>query len=166
MLAWITNLGMGGGGAVVVVADVDKGKDAGSGRRKEWWEGTWITPGVDAYLPTKPPEDITPLRPQLEKVKAALKQVPVDGQTRWKLSARVAGLARSVAAIERRAANVVRAKNVEKAIEETIAKYREIQAKIVNLEDMISRQDEAIKTRRKRILADDERFLEILMELI
>ncbi len=109
------------------------GKPSSAGSGKQWWEGEWIIPGVTHYLPEKPPEDIIPLRPRVEALKALPKR-------------QVAGLLRSVTLLERKA----RVATDEPSIRQVTAQFRLLQARVLEAE------------RRAGLMADDEDFLFII----
>ncbi len=111
---------------------------AGSGRRKQWWEGEWIIPGVTHYLPEKPPEDIVPLRP---KIKGLRKRATSSNDKR-----QLAGLTRSLTWLERRA----RAVDEERAIRDITERYRALNLKMQRFEERLKANE------------DDEDFLVIL----
>jgi len=140
------------------VVTIDKGRDAGSGRRKQWWEGEWIIPGITHYLPEKPPEDIVPLRPKIEEIKARLAALP-DPIPR--LSRELAGITRSVTYLERKAKAIVDDTRMEETIREITAQYRVIQGKVSNAERRVEAQ-EIMVARLERLAREDDEFLLII----
>jgi len=172
VLTFITNLGMGGGdgAAPPVVAEVpaDTALSAGSGGSRRPWQDEIVIPGVTHYVP-KPDQPITPFKPKLEAIKQSLAQArryKVEHKETARLQQQVATLTRSVNALEKRASNVVQAKDREKAIAATISKYRELQIKVGTLEKSISSLDVHIEAKKRRILVDDQEVLKLVMELL
>lgn len=146
----------------------DKGQDAGSGRRRNWWEGEWVIPGVTHYLPEPPPEDISPLRPKAEEARERLKALQArqakDAQDDLRsLSARLAGITRSVGALERRAAAAVESDRLERDISSVVAKYREVDGRLAVLADEIAAIEARIEAEFRE---DEERFMMILIEVL
>lgn len=144
---------------------VDKGRDAGSGRKPQWWEGEWITPGVDAYLPEKPPEDITPLRPKVEQARKRLKQVRAPVPEYKALHGRLGALTRSITRLEQQAAEAVKAREVESAIRTVTDRYRRLASQMAAVEAEITRH-EAAMAHRKRLMAEDDEFIKLIMEML
>lgn len=158
----VVTRGYAAGEAALPIVEVvkDKGKDAGSGR-KQWWEGEWIVPGVTHYLPEKPPEDIIPLRPELEKLKERLARTPSP-----EIKGLLTPLSRLVAGLERRARNVERRArediDVERAIQEIIERYRDVSRSVRQAEARLA----AHEARMVRINRDDEEILAILVRTL
>lgn len=141
-------------------APLDKGRDAGSGRAKQWWQQDEIViPGVTHYVP---PKDITPLRPKLQKAKETLKKLPDTYPEIKRLRAQTATLTRSVNALEARAAKIIDDENVEIAIDAMLNKYREVQDRVASYQEEIA----VLDATHQRRLANDEDFLMHLLERI
>lgn len=157
------NLGAGTPPVVTDEEAVDKGRDAGSGRH--WWEGEWITPGVDAYLPEKPPEDITPLRPKVERAKKRLTEAKAPVPEYKALQGKLGALTRSVSRLEKQAGEAVRAREIEAAILKVTERHRQLNAQVAAIETEIALH-EARVAHRKRLMAEDEEFLKIIMEIL
>ena len=115
-------------------ASVGKISSVSSGPQKQWWEGEWIIPGVTHYLPERPPEDITPLRPKVERLKRQLAEIPDLSRD---VRRHLAGLTRSVTYLERRAATLVAEAQTEAAVEDIAARYRALNAKLQALEQRV-----------------------------
>ena len=144
----------------VVVRD----QSAGSG---SWWEGEWIIPGVTHYLPEKPPEDITPLRPKIDEAKERLKKAKppkVDTEYR-KLTGRLTALSRAAEKLERRASQVIEARATEEAIAGAIERYRELAGRQERIEADIAVM-EAREAHRQRVAEDDEQVIRMILKLL
>lgn len=150
-------------------AALDKGRDAGSGGSKQWWQQDEIViPGVTHYA-RKAKQQITPLKPQLEEAKkkiASARQFNVNKEETARLQRQLGTLTRSVNALERRAVDVAKAKNVEKAVNETVAKYTELRTKVIDIEQAIAALDAQIEDKKRRIMKDDEEVIKLIMEVI
>lgn len=162
----------GAAGAVVAEPEADKGRDAGSGRYPQWWEGEWIIPGVTHYLPEKPPEDIIPLQPRVAKAKkrlAAVRPAKPDADFQ-RLAGRIGGLVTGVRSLERRAQSFAAADHVQRDHEAAMAaitkRYRSLAGTMGAVENEIARIEAAIESHKARILADDDDFLRIVERIL
>lgn len=156
----------------VVEPAVDRGREAGAGKEQErtpaWWEGEWIIPGVTHYLPEKPPEDIVPLRPKVAQVRERLAKVSAyakaSAEVEYKsLVGQVTALSRSVKLLEIRAEKAALEAEYEQAISDVVARYRAVAGRIQVIEATLAAME---AERKQRLLADDEEFLTLLMEIM
>lgn len=164
MLLWLVNLDFaGGGGTPTPTPDPERRSDGGS----PWWEGEWIIPGVTHYLPEKPPEDITPLRPKIEKAKQRLKKAKpprVDTEYR-RLTGRLTALSRAAEKLERRASQIIDARATEDAIAGAVERYRELAERQARIEQDLLVM-EAREAHRQRVAEDDEQVIRMILKLL
>lgn len=163
-LGWLLNLGFAGGGTVVVVEDaVDRGRDAGSGKKRDkppWWAGEWIDPHeVYAARAEVPP---APARVAMAR-QAAENLVRQPGPSRaagQALRTEVTKLARRLARFEARAERVA----TEKAALATVRRYRILEREARALAARAERLERDEK--RRRLIEEDEIVIRILADLL
>lgn len=176
LLPLLANLDFAGGGSPAPTptpSTVDKGRDAGSGKgRREpqepWWTGEWITPGVDAYLPEKPPEDVSPLRPKAEDARKRLTKVrealPDTTDDYRDLSQKLSTVTQAIGRLEKQAEKAVEARRLDRAIGRVTQRYRTLARQMAEIEMAIIAHEEAMH--RQRLMREDDEFLNLLLEII
>lgn len=147
--------------APTVTPDEPQKPGAGGGGRKPWWSGEWITPGVDAYLPEPPPEDITPLRPQVADLKARVQAVGRADPEYARMMGAIGALHRQVKALELQAAKAVEEALIRAATEA----YRKVAGRVRTLET-VAAEMERREARRQRIIEDDNQIIQLIAEIL
>lgn len=169
-LGWLLNLDFAGSAAALVVAaEPDGRRSDGAGRKKReppppaWWEGEWINPDEVYRLPKAPPPDVIPLRPKVVEARARIDALKADvGVAELRdLRRSATALSNRVATLEKRARTVTQARQVDAVV----ASYRKAAA----TERALVRKLDTLEVdtaRRKRILAEDEKFLQLIMDIL
>ena len=176
LMLFIQQLGMGYSGTVAAAAPAaDKGRDAGSGGHKEWWEGEWITPGVTHYV-EKREGDISPAPARAEELRAKLNELPAEAKkdAEFKsLMGRTGALVRQAKRVELRALEAIEAQVEEAARQDLIDRIMEQHRLFAREAALLELRMEAImaeQARQQAILArihrDDEEVLQLILEMI
>lgn len=155
-LGWLMNVGFAAGGTAFVPPPAD---DADVRRRhgvpkKPWWEKGWVLPPHKRIRPEDLPHTlaIEEAREDLRSVRRIRAAPPAELR---KLAAQLGGIVRQANTLEARIEKATKASEVTEA-------YRSLQARIVDY----TRELEDLKERRlKRLRADDEQLLNIIMEM-
>ena len=150
--------------AVVVDEPAQRdGRDGGGGRKPAWWEGEWIIPGVTHYLPERPPEDIVPLRPKVDRIRERVREAkpPVPDKEYRSVVGGIGALVRQVNALETKAQQAVE----EAAIQSVVDAYRQLAARLYEIESGVV-ELEAREERRRRIVEDDNQVLALIAEIL
>lgn len=152
-LGWLMNLGFAAGGSAPAPVVEDAKRRRGAPKRKrEWWEDGWVLP------PHRKKEEL----PHVPAIAEAKQELAVVRRTKAakrpeirKLEARLGGIVRSANALERRIDTAKQVSDVE-------ASYRALQAKVQKYTNDLER----LKRRRiERLRADDDRLLQMIMEM-
>jgi len=165
LLPLLLNLGMFTSTATGGTTTTARAPDGSAGRKRHpaWWEGEWIIPGVTHYLPEKPPEDITPLRPKVDRIRRDLQdhKPPQPTPEYLAIVRHLASLTNSVNALERRARKAVEDETIKASTEA----YRRVAERYRQIEKMALAAI-AAEQHRRRIAAEDDQILQLIAEFI
>jgi SMC interacting uncharacterized protein involved in chromosome segregation len=135
---------------------------AGSG---SWWEGEIVVPGVTHYVPKKD-EDVTPLRPKVQEARRRLRKVRTETPEKEyrSLHGKLNAVTQSIGRLEAQVERAIKARAREDAIEKVVGRYRSLAENMAAIELQIAAHE--AEMHRKRLMIEDEEFLNLIMEML